>query len=148
MPARQVKEILDSVRDVHRQLAERYRELDEQTTDERLKLLLKDMEKREEQFEACVSQYEIDHHDSVLNTWVRYLPDEVVHIDRIAEKLAVPHSLDELVEETIRLNGSLCDAYLSMAGQAQTPAMKELFQDLARIEEQNDCHYAKVLLDS
>jgi len=148
MAARQVKEVLDAVRDVHRQLADRYRELDEQATDERIKLLLKDMQQREEQFESCVAQYKIDHHDSVLNTWVRYLPDEVVHIDRLNDQLAEPRSLDELVEETIRLNGSLCNAYLSLAEQAHIPAMKELFQDLANLEEQNDCHYAKVLLES
>jgi hypothetical protein len=51
------------------------------------------------------------------------------------------------VEETLRLNSSLCDAYLTLAQKAPIPALRELFTDLANIEERNDCHYAEALLD-
>jgi hypothetical protein len=147
MPAGQVSEILDAVRGVHRQLAARYHELDESASDERIKLLLEDMERRETKFDECVEQYESEEGAAVLNTWLQFVPDEVLHLDHIAERLAAPRSLSELVEETLRLNSSLCDAYLTLAQKAPIPALRELFTDLANIEERNDCHYAEALLD-
>jgi hypothetical protein len=148
MPARQVSEILDAVRGVHRQLAARYRELDRAASDERIKLLLEDMERRERKFDRCVAQYESKEGPGVRNTWLQFVPEEVLHIDHLSERLAEPHSLSELVEETLRLNSSLSDAYLALAKQAPTPDLENLFTDLAHFEESNDTHYVEALLDA
>lgn len=148
MPARQVIEILDAIRHVHRQLAERYRELDVAATDERIKLLLEDMERHEAAFDDCVAEYEADNDPAVLETWLQFVPEDALSIDDIKERLATPGSLSELVEETLCLNSSLANAYLTLAKEAPSPKVCELFTDLAKLEESNDCHYAKMLLDA
>lgn len=147
MPARQVSEILDAVRSVHRQLAARYRQFDQAATDERLKLLLEDMERRERRFNRCIARYEAEEDPGVLDTWLQFVPEEVLHLDRLSERLVEPHSLTELVEETLRINSRLSEAYLALAKQAPTPELQELFTDLANIEERNDSHYVEALLD-
>lgn len=148
MPARQVIEVLDAIRGVHRQLAQRYQELDEHASDERIQLLLEDMQRREEQFEDCLCQYECEGESAVLKTWLQFVPDEALAIDHLAERLAVPRTLEELVEETLALNSTLSDAYLILAKEAPIPEVGKLFRDLANLEECNDCHYVKSLLDA
>ncbi len=147
MPAHQVFEILDAIREVHQQLAARYRELNSESTDERIKLLLEDMERRENVFDDCIRQYESFEPSAVLNTWLQFVPEGAVRLTHLNQRLATPRSLAELVEETLQLNSRLCDAYLVMAKQAPIPALRELMTDLAQLEENNDSHYAKVLLD-
>ncbi len=146
MPARQVSEILDDIRSVHRLLAARYHELNAAATDERIKLLLEDMQHREQRFEECVGQYVSDNGSAILDTWLQFVPEEGGRIDRIADRLTEPKDLSELVAETLVLNSALCETYRTMAEEAPTPDLRELFLNLARMEEQNDCHYAKVLL--
>lgn len=148
MPARQVSEILDAVRGVHRQLADRYRELDQAASDERIKLLLEDMERRERQFDRCLARYGSEERPGVMNTWLQFVPEEVLKIDRLSERLTEPRSLSQLVEETLELNSSLSEAYLALAKQAPTPDIEELFTDLANLEESNDSHYVEALLDA
>ncbi len=147
MPAQQVVQILDAIREVHRRLADRYRELSDATTDDRLQLLLDDMQRREEQFDDCVAQYELNEPPAILHTWLQFVPEEAVKVSDLARKLAAPRTLEELVEETLRLNSTLCDAHLALSREAPIPELRDLFRDLANIEEQNDCHYAKVLFD-
>lgn len=148
MAAQQVYQILNAIRGVHRQLAERFRELDEAATDQRIQFLLEDMERRERKFDDCVGEYASEEDPAVLESWLQFVPDETTHIDHISERLAEPQTLGALVEETLRLNSSLSDAYLILAEEAPTEQLKDLFMDLARMEERNDCHYAKVLLDA
>lgn len=147
MPSQKVITVLDSIRNVHQQLAARYHELDEAETDERIKLLLEDMEKRERTFDECVGEYKTDQHPVVLQTWLQFVPEEAVQIDHIGERLAQPRSLEELVEETLQLNCVLQEAYQTLANEAPIPEVADLFSDLAQIEQRNDCHYAKMLLD-
>ena len=147
MPPRQVSEVLDSIRNVHRQLAKRYREIERFATDERIKLLLEDMRRREDRFAACVAGYNGNKHSKVLDTWLQFVPEEVEQLDEIDEQLKVPSSLSELVEATLKLNGSLVRAYLALAKDAPTAELQELFADLASMEEHNDSHYVKALLD-
>lgn len=148
MPGRQVIEILDTIRDVHRQLADRYGELDEAAADERIRLLLEDMQRREQEFDQTVAQCESDTPPSILETELESVPEKAVHINHIRERLAQPRTLEELVEETLLLNSTLCDAYLTIAREAPSPQVGELFQKLARLEERNDCHYARAVLDT
>jgi hypothetical protein len=147
MPAAQVFSILDGIRQVHRQLAARYHELDKVATDERIQLLLEDMQKREQAFDDCIARYESEKSPAVLNTWLQFVPDEAVRIYHIAEQLTMPRTLEDLVEETLSLNTTLIDAYRLMADEAPTPELSTLFADLAKLEVRNDCHYAKMLLD-
>jgi len=148
MAAQQVFQILDSIRHVHRQLADRYRELSQVATDERIQLLLSDMEHRERKFNKCVAQYEASGNPAVLNTWLQFVPDEAVEIDQLAERIAVPQTLEDLVDATLRLNSTLIEAYLELALEAPTSDVRDLFTDLSRQEKRNDCHYATVLLDA
>jgi hypothetical protein len=148
MPGRQVIEILDAVREVHRELADRYGELDEAATDERIRLLLEDMQRREQEFDETVAGYESATPPSILETELESVPEKALHIDHIRERLSQPRTLEELVEETLLLNSTLCDAYLSIAREARINDVSELFQNLARLEERNDCHYARAILDT
>lgn len=147
MPARQVSAILDAIRAVHSQLANRYRELKQSATDERIILLLQDMQRREEKFSQCVADYESQDNTSVLNTWLQFIPDEVLQVDAIADQLSAPCSLTDLVEMTLKLNHNLVLAYLVLARNAPTTELQDLFANLAKIEERNDTHYVEALLD-
>lgn len=147
MPGKQVIDILDTIREVHRQLADRYGELDEATSDQRIRLLLEDMQQRELEFDEAVAQFESDTPPSILESELESVPEKALHVDHIRERLAQPRTLEELVEETLLLNSTLSDAYLALASEAPLPEIRGLFQDLARIEERNDCHYARAILN-
>jgi hypothetical protein len=148
VPGRQVIEILDSIRDVHRRLADRYGELDEAAADERIRLLLEDMQRREQEFDEAVARCESETPPAILETELESVPEKAVDINHIRERLAQPRTLEELVEETLLLNSTLCNAYLTIAREAPSPQITRLFQELARLEELNDCHYARAILDT
>lgn len=147
MPARKLRQVLDAIRTVHRKLAARYHELRKEACDERIQLLLEDMEQRERKLERCIAQYEHDAGSRVPETWVQFVPEDVLQVNDLTQRLSAPKSLCELVEETLKVNGALSEAYLTMAKEAPIPALKELFTDLANIEDRNDRHYAKAVLD-
>lgn len=147
MPARKLRQILDAIRQVHRLLAARYHELRDEATDERIQLLLEDMERRERKFERCIAQYEQDSGVKLPGTWMQFVPEDVLQVDNLVNRLVAPKSLCDLVEETLKVNSALSDAYLAMAEDAPTSALQDLFKDLANMEERNDQHYAKAILD-
>lgn len=148
MPARQVYQILDAIQDVHRHPANRYRELEEVATDARIQSLLEHMEQRERTFDDCVAEYESEEKPKVLETRLQFVPDEATHIDHVAERLRLQQSLEDLVDETLRLNSTLIDAYLTLAKETAISELGELFTNLAKIDERNDCHYVKMPLDA
>ena len=144
---KQVHEILDAIRGVHRQLADHYRDFEEVVADERLQLLLEDMERRELSFDDCVAQYEANEDSEALGTWLQFVPDEAVHVDHLSERLAEPRTMEDLAEETLTAEQQAVRR-LSRDGQGgSNPELKDLFTDLAKMEERNDCHYVTTLLE-
>jgi hypothetical protein len=121
--------------------------LDQGASDAGIKLLLEDMERREQKFHRCIAQYESEEGPGVMNSWLQFVPEEGLHVEHLSERLAEPHSLSELVEETHCLNSSLSDAYLALAKQAPTSDLENLFSNLVNLEECNDSHYVEALLD-
>jgi hypothetical protein len=147
MPARKLRQILDAIRQVHHLLAARYHELRDRATDERIQLLLEDIEWRERKLEHCIARYETDADQKLPETWLQFVPEDVLHIEDLTGRLNQPTSLGELVEETLRIDRALTEAYLAMANEAPTSALQDLFTDLATIEQRNDRHYAKAVAD-
>lgn len=145
MSAVQVRQILDSVREIHHSLAARYRELSSETDHDRLKLLFDDVAIREERFAAVVNGFENAARDEVLTTWLQFVPEDVVKFTQAVNNGPPFASLEEAIEHIQQVNRVLGDAYRKVAGETECADLRDLFRNLATLEENNDRHLSKIL---
>ncbi len=147
MPSRQVKDILDHVRGYHHKLGRRFSELSARESDERLALLLKYLAGHEKKFEESLAAYEDDAAKEVLNTWLKFVPDETIdgalkHFD-----LRDDMDADEIIAAVLAFDKSLIDLYRQLADKAPIARIQEVFMNLLQMEESKDRQYARSVLD-
>jgi hypothetical protein len=146
MPSQRICDILDRVRSVHQRLLERYQALNHVTHDEEVQLLLADLERRESTFIGCLEGFKVEGSRQVLESWLQFVPEEVIRLEEFTSQLPPAESVEGLVNEVIEVNRSLQGAYRALADCCDLPKVRELFENLAQWEENLDKHLSKVLL--
>lgn len=128
------REILQGFEQLHRQLARHYRQMGDNTSQERLKLLLDYLDSHEKRLQKAMQRTAADTGANVLNTWYRDAPA----LDNVMATLAprTPDSLETLVEQVQTLNQHLVQMFEQLAANGPIDSVRELFTDLARQEKQ------------
>jgi len=150
MPARQVRDVVHEIRRVHRLLAGHFRDLAASTRDDQFRVLLTDIEAREKHFADCLSNFEEDADEDALGTWIQFVPEAAVATADLSERLqdAPPSDcLEDAVQEIQMIDRALGDAYRELADQSDCDKIRELFQNLAKLADNNDHHYSNMLLN-
>ncbi|MEW4526171.1 hypothetical protein [Maioricimonas sp. JC845] len=147
MPAKQVREVLQWMQSVHKDVCSRFESLGTHVENERVRLLLDYIEGKEKLLAQSLKQYEEDAPDSVLATWVQFYPDEVQDRRRLLEDLEDDSTLDGVVEHCQQVDRALIKACQTIAEESDCDQVSGLFTSLARLEENMDHLYSKALLD-
>lgn len=125
----QVKEILQRVRNYHRQLRNALENARCETEDDQAEVVLRWAREDEQQANRALADYSSeggkDH--TVLETWLQYVPDE-----QVQEKLANIHftpemSAEEIVARVLEFDEALTNFYQQLADQVTAPRVKEFF---------------------
>jgi hypothetical protein len=137
MAYQQVREILQSVRQFHRRLRQDAEETYGDTSDPRSQFLLKSLSRSEREMDQALREYEEEEGDnSVLETWIQYIPDDDLQATILEGKLPPGATPGEVLEWRREIDESLVEFYRQLASQVSAARAEELFESLAEVAEQ------------
>jgi hypothetical protein len=146
MPYETVEQIMHRVEVLYGLLGEHYEEHLKDCKDERAKLLLDYMARHERNMKAVLEKYQTRAAESVLKTWLQYVPEELNGHLLENFKLEPEMTLDEIVQESMQIDRALVDMYVQFAGMTSAPEVQQFFEALLDMEEAKEIDYARSLL--
>lgn len=144
---KQVRDVLQHVRTFHRRLREYYEDASEQTSNERIELLLEFLSDHEKDLERGLSRYEPQAAEGILNTWMQYVPDDVLERAFAEIPLHEDSSEEEIIDAATRFIDALVDLYATLVQSTEAPRVKELFASLLELEKTRREHFAWSMRD-
>ncbi len=130
MSSMQTLDVLERVRAFRARLVDLYHRLAEEEKRERVRMLLGYMERHEERLEHCLSEYEKIAGSSVLRTWFKFVPEMASLNAESFARLETDADIAELTRVGIELDRGVLTLYRTMADNAVSPEVKELFTGL------------------
>lgn len=147
MPSKQIRDILDHVRDFKHQLVELYEKLGQMEQDEKQQLLLKYLGRQEEQIARTLDGYEPELSKGILNTWVQFVDDEALRTISHDVQVHAGMTPEELIERSLQFDAALVQVYRDVIESTSAPHLQEVFMNLIEMEESKDRQNARSLLD-
>ncbi len=134
-----ISELLAWVSTYHQALAVKYSTLADETTKERAAMLLTYLSEHQKVLADAVNKYSDDAAQNLLTTWSDQcpeldLPDSIVnlHISLSGKET------DEIIRNVIDFHNVLIEMYKALAEKANNPSVQALFEDLAKMEQQEE----------
>jgi hypothetical protein len=146
MPAVQVREIVDRIREYHRQLAEYYQDAAQSNDDQKIRFLLKYMGKHEQAIDWALADYEELAAHGVLETWIPFPPEPSLEQMFAKAEITVDMTTDQIVARALELDQKLIEFYKLLASSTRASNVQELFEDLVTNEDAKDHQYARCLI--
>lgn len=147
MASLQIKTILDHIRGYHLRLAEQLESLECRESDPRIRLLLDYMARHEINFEKTLAGYKKDTAKSILDTWIKYVPDAEILDAAKGLNLRDEMPADEVVAAVMKFDRALIDMYRELVSETAVPRVQELFAKVIELEERKDRQVSISLLE-
>jgi triphosphoribosyl-dephospho-CoA synthetase len=132
------RELLDRVKEFHRDLSSYYANVSEIAHKERVKTLLRYMSRHETSLVQCLDRYEKEAAKKVMDTWFQFPPalDKRKCFEGV-RKLESDMSLEDVVETALWFDNCLVEFYQQLADTSVSEDVTELFQNLLeRVKEE------------
>ncbi len=144
----QVRDLLDHARLFHRHLSELYDDLASHKETERVKLLLEHLGRHEKHLEESLAEYEDGAPRKVLDSWFQFTHDESTL--KIPESIEIkPHmTIADVVRMGLALDDRLIEVYEDSAVSAEIPEVREVFENLLKMEEEEKHTLVRAALES
>ncbi|BBA33652.1 hypothetical conserved protein [Methylocaldum marinum] len=132
----QVKDVLDYGIQLHGQLTDLYDSLNQQNDQARVKMLLEYLSRHERNREQAMQRFENGSRKGILNFWLQYSPGS--NVDQLLKKCSVrpDMSVDDVIKIAMDFDNALIELYKGAAIIVDDPRAKEIFANLAEMEEQ------------
>lgn len=135
MHYRQVRDILEWIQSLHQHLAQCYRQLADQSKNERVTLMLQYLADHEAALQDALQKYEADASESTLDTWMDgaqlELPPALANL-KIDLQNASPM---DLVKIAINSHDFLIGKYKELHELAEVETVREIFANLLQLEQ-------------
>ncbi|MBY4678565.1 ATPase [Marinobacterium arenosum] len=136
MQVEQIKDILDWLSKYHHQMSLCYDRSANRSESSRIKMLLSYLAEHEQSLADAVAKYEKIADSQVLNTWCYEYMD---HKPDLAEALCSTDldqlSLEQIVSRCVAAHDELIVLYRYLLGRSDTDRLKELFENLIQLEQ-------------
>lgn len=134
-----ISELLAWVSTFHQALAEKYMALANEATKERAALLLKYLSEHQQLLADSVNKYSDDAAESLLTTWSDRCPelDLPDSVSQLHSSLSGKET-EEIIKTVIEFHNVMIDMYKDLAEKATSPTVKVLFENLAKMEQQEE----------
>ncbi|HYE33830.1 hypothetical protein [Methylocaldum sp.] len=132
----QVKDVLDYGIQLHSELTELYDSLNQQNDQARVKMLLDYLSRHEKNREQAMQRFEDGSRKSILNFWLQYSPGS--NVEQLLRDAAVRPdiSVDDVIKIAMAFDNAMIEIYKGAATIVEDPHAKEVFTNLAEMEEQ------------
>jgi len=129
-----VRDILDRVREFHRDLAGYYEALEGVTGKERLRMVLEYLARHEERVDECIGRYESEAGEGVLGTWYKGAPATEWKALSRDLTLTSEMTVTDVLRQVLRFQESLAALYSDLAERAPSAETRDLFSELLLLE--------------
>jgi len=131
----QIKDVFEYSQEIHTRLAKFYDELNDKHQSSRIKILLDYLGRHERNITECLSQYEKDMAQKMMDTWLEYAPTTNIN-DKIKYfPLQSDISLQQIVETALDLDNAIVELYRDVRDHVDIPELKALFQNMIEMED-------------
>lgn len=138
MAYQRTRDLLDQVRDFHRQLSRCYAERADIAKDERATMLLEYMSRHELHLEKCLAAYEARAADRILDTWFKFTPDVAKCKCFECVDLTPDMTINDIIQTAMWFDNCLIEFYNGMAERSVSQDVRELFNNLAQQEQEEE----------
>ena len=143
----QTKDVLEHVREFHRKLGAFYDELKASTSRERARVLLDYMSRHEKYLEDCLIQYEEQVSDNLLDTYFKY-GSESTELTAITDFEIKPDmDVEDVIAAAMHFDTCLIAFYREMSQRALSKKVREVFENLLEMEQNEQIQLSKRALD-
>ena len=147
MPCRTVRQLLEHISGFHRQLGAFYKDTAAKADQEKAKALLEYMGRHEKHLRECLGAYEKGASETILDTWLQFMPDiaKCECFERM--ELGEDMSIDNVVRTSLWFDDCLIEFFKEMANLSAPEGVKELFANLAQMQEQEERKVTRASLE-
>ncbi len=130
----QAKDVIEYCEKLHHQIGEFYKEVGEEVSQERVKMLLTYLSRHEIHLEESLKEYEADASSKILNTWLQFVPSSNIEASITAFKVNPSMSVDEVIDKTIEFDNALIELYKEVIHETSEPSVQAVFKNLVDME--------------
>lgn len=142
-----VREILDQAQEIHHRLGEHFHQLADDAEKDRLRMLLHYLQRHESSMEESIREFEALARESVLNTWYLFVPETDIQKEIEAAHITETSSPSDIIGAAIRLDNCLIKLYEKMADTAASEDVRNLFEELLRMEQKEEFRVVRDTLE-
>ena len=147
MAYKRTKDLLDRARLFHKRLGELYKRLETVSKQEQVKMLLDYMSRHEKHLTESLSKYEEEASRRVMDYWYKYTPNNKSCENLENIELRPDMTIDDVISLAMRMDECLVELYRSVAENAESEEVKEIFNSLLEMEKQEKVELLRNALD-
>jgi hypothetical protein len=135
MTYRKVGDILDAIRDYHKQFRQKLEDVEGAADFTLTESLAEQLQVHEQQWQIALKEYGDQGEYAVLNTYIQYIPDDA--LQNFFQSVAVTSqmSTDDVRQLVMRFHSALVDLYGTLKDEVSAPRVKEFFVRLHDLEQ-------------
>ncbi|MGC9518454.1 MAG: ferritin family protein [Desulfuromonadaceae bacterium] len=136
MPYGQAKQILDYARQFHRFASDYFKKLSDSAQQPRMKMLLDYMARHEEHLEEVLKEYETNTKNKAMEAWFQFSNE--CSIFKPVQNISYTDELtpEKVFEIAAQIDQCMIDSYNTVINRTSNPEVRELFENLLEMEEQ------------
>jgi len=131
----QVKDIIEYSQEIHDRLAGFYDELSDKHQSSRIKMLLDYLRRHERNIAECLSQFENDTAQKMMDTWLEFAPTTNINEKIKYLPLHSDITLAQIVETALDVDNAIVALYRDLKDHVDLPELKELFENMIEMED-------------
>jgi rubrerythrin len=147
MPYGQAKEIINSARTFHQRASTFYQQLNDKTEGARVKMLLDYLVRHEAHLDRALSDYTQEIKTKALDSWYQYAQEHCLLEPFDVSKYPVNITAEQVIEIGLNIDCCLIASYKGMAEAATSAEVREIFESLVMMEQQQKHKLARIALE-
>ena len=139
-----VRDVLDHANNFHQQASEYYRQLADQVTSPRVKMMLDYLSDHEKTLRHGLQEYQENASANLLDTWLQFTHDEsTLSALSDATQAGAGMTLDDVVDLAMKVDRCLIELYREMASSTDSKEVTELFLNFIELGKQEMLQMAR-----
>jgi hypothetical protein len=147
MPYGQAREIIDAAQAFHQRASEFYQQLSDKAEGARVKMLLDYLVRHEAHLNRALGDYTDEVKSKALDAWYQYAQDHCLLEPFDVSHYPVDMTVEQVMKIGFEIDKCLIASYKGMAETATSPEIREIFESLLQMEQQQKHKLARVALE-
>jgi len=129
-----IHDVLEHARNMHQQVADFYRQLDDASAQTRVRMLLDYLAEHEQHLADAMHELGSEADPALLHSFLAHMPDPVQFDEALHTPIRPDMSVDEVLEIALRFDDALIALYQDLAEHTDNEAVRDLLNNLTELE--------------